>query len=172
MTSTAPPRLAMALVPNGRPTRGRGLRACLRTGLLTALWLGTSLHAHASAGASPAVTPAPDCSTPDSLRTQAELNACALEAYIGASAAEAAALRALQQGLAADDLRRLQHAQQAHTAYATAQCDFESGAVAGGSAHPMVKWQCLARLARARAEVLLAAAQCPEGDLGCVRPQR
>lgn len=127
--------------------------------------------AQASAGpdAPAAAAAALDCSAP---ATQAALNACAFEAFTAAGAAQAAALQALQQGLAQADRARLLKAQQAHTAYAAAQCDFESGAVAGGSAQPMVKWQCLARLTQARAEALRAAAQCEEGDLSCVRPQR
>ncbi len=100
------------------------------------------------------------------------MNACAHQDFIAAGAAQAAALQALQQGLATADRRRLLRAQQTHTAYAAAQCDFESGAVAGGSAQPMVKWQCMARLTQSRAEALRAAAQCTEGDLSCVRPQR
>jgi uncharacterized protein YecT (DUF1311 family) len=125
--------------------------------------------AQASAGASPVPAQAQDCTAP---QTQMAMNACAQQGFITAGAAQAAALQALQQGLATADRQRLLRAQQAHTAYAAAQCDFESGAVAGGSAQPMVKWQCMARLTQARAEALRAAAQCAEGDLSCVRPQR
>lgn len=140
--------------------------------LTGATLLGVPAPAAASAGPVPAAPPRPDCSAPDGLRTQADLNTCAFEGFTAASAAQTAALQALQSGLSPADRQRLQRAQQAHGAYAAAQCDFESGAVAGGSAQPMVKWQCLARLTRARAEALQAATQCVEGDLSCVRPQR
>jgi uncharacterized protein YecT (DUF1311 family) len=101
-----------------------------------------------------------------------DMNTCAYADFTAAAAAQAEALQALQRGLTGADRARLLRAQKAHTAYAAAQCDFESGAVAGGSAQPMVKWLCMARLTQARAEVLKAAGQCPEGDISCVRPQR
>lgn len=181
MPSTATPSPAhtprprrTGLVAGSSCLRARSVLAGLaRLSCLTvATLLGVHAPAAASAGPAQAAPQRPDCRAPDRLRTQADLNTCAFEDFTAANAAQVAALQALHEGLAAADRQRLQRAQQAHTDYAAAQCDFESGAVAGGSAQPMVKWQCMARLTRARAQALRVAAQCAEGDLSCVRPQR
>ncbi len=155
--------------PRRTPTLRHGACAALLVAALGASAL-LVMHPLAAASAGPsAAVPPPDCTAPE---TQTALNACAFEAYQAAGAAQAAALQALQTRLAPADRQRLQRAQQAHSAYAAAQCEYESSAVAGGSAQPMVKWQCMTRLTRARAEALRAAATCEEGDLSCVRPAR
>jgi uncharacterized protein YecT (DUF1311 family) len=112
----------------------------------------------------PAVAAVPDCSNP---RTQVDLNACAYEDFLAANAAQATAQRDYDARLASADRKRWRAAQKAWIAWRTAQCQFESGAVAGGSAQEMVRWQCTARLTRERTSAIERPAVCPEGDLAC-----
>lgn len=57
-------------------------------------------------------------------------------------------------------------------ATAPAACEFEASAVRGGSAEPMARLPCQTRLTRERTEELRRQLNCPEGDLGCLRPVR
>ena len=107
---------------------------------------------------------APDCSAPT---TQADMNRCAYEDFLAANGAQAAVLKGLTQGLAAPDRQRLRTAQKAWIAWRTAQCEFESGASGGGSAHELARWSCAAKLTRERTVALDKLAHCPEGDIAC-----
>ena len=107
---------------------------------------------------------APDCSAPT---RQADMNRCAYEDFLAASAAQSAVLKALTQGLAAPDRQRLRNAQKTWIAWRTAQCEFESGGSSGGSAREMARWSCTAKLTRERTVALDKLTHCPEGDTAC-----
>ncbi len=113
-----------------------------------------------------AVAPAhaQDCTAPG---TQAEMARCAFADFEAAGATQDAALRAANQRLPKAQQPALRKAQRAYLAFAAAQCDLEAAGAAGGSVQQMVRWQCMARLTRARAAALHKLATCPEGDLAC-----
>ena len=58
--------------------------------------------------------------------------------------------------------------QQAWLRYRRAACEFESGAVEGGTAQPLVNYRCLTRMTLLRVDELAAMARCREGDIACV----
>lgn len=116
--------------------------------------------------APPAAAPG-DCNRPV---TQAQLNACAYEDFLLAQAELAATLQRVQQGWAGSQRDGLRKVQKAWLQFRTEACAFESSGAAGGSAQPMLQWQCAARMTRERAAALAATVNCPEGDLACVRP--
>ena len=105
-----------------------------------------------------------DCKT---AATQADLNACAYEDFLAANAVQAAAIKALDARLKASDRTRWRAAQKTWIAWRTAQCNFESGAAAGGSVREMLRWQCVTRLTQERTAAILRLSNCPEGDLAC-----
>ena len=107
-----------------------------------------------------------DCAAPD---TQAAMNACAYEDFLAATAGHAERGKAITRQLSGKPRSLFLRSQTAWLAYRTAACDFESSAAHGGSAHGMVKWQCAARMTRARALELAAVGNCPEGEIACVR---
>jgi uncharacterized protein YecT (DUF1311 family) len=111
-----------------------------------------------------AQTDAPDCSAPT---TQADMNRCAYEDFLAANGAQAGVLKGITQGLAAPDRQRLRAAQKAWIAWRTAQCEFETGASSGGSAHELARWRCTGKFARERTVALEKLAHCPEGDIAC-----
>lgn len=92
---------------------------------------------------------------------------CAFADFEAAGAAQAAALRAVNERLPATQQPALRKAQRAYATFAAAQCDLEAAGSAGGSVQPMVRWQCMARLTRERATALQKLAVCPEGDVAC-----
>ncbi len=108
--------------------------------------------------------PAPDCTAPT---TQADLAACAYEDFLAANGAQAAAQKAYLALLGNADRQRWRAAQKAWIGWRTAQCDFESGAAAGGSAREMLRWQCTTRCTLERTAAIERLANCPEGDLAC-----
>lgn len=112
---------------------------------------------------------AQDCISPV---TQADLGRCAHEEFLVATEAYAASYKALAGSLAQKQRDQLQRTQKAWITYRTTACDFESSASQGGSVQDMVKWQCATRMTRARTEELTRLANCPEGDVSCMRPAR
>lgn len=124
----------------------------------------------------PAFTPAPVlqlrsvAATPDpcaSASTQAALNACAYESFLAASAAMSPQLRQIESTLTPPKRTAWRNVQKAWLTFRTQSCQFESNAVEGGSAGPMVQWQCAARMTRERTAALARLASCPEGDIAC-----
>ena len=126
-----------------------------------ALIAGIALLA-ADAGA--VTTPPADCKAP---LTQADMAACAYEDFLSANGAQASAQRSYIVRLARADQLRWRSAQKAWTAWAAAQCGFESGGSDGGSARNMLHWRCMTRLSRERTAAIERLANCPEGDLAC-----
>ncbi len=101
--------------------------------------------------------------------TQKQMNDCAYEDFLAANAAYADSNRSVMNKLQGKPRDLFRRSQKAWIAYSTAACDFESSAVQNGSAQGMVKWQCAARMTRARVVELNAMGNCPEGDVACVR---
>jgi uncharacterized protein YecT (DUF1311 family) len=110
--------------------------------------------------------PAADCA---SATTQARMNECAYEDFLAATAGYAASYKAVSDKLTPKQKDQFRRTQKLWIQYRTAACNFESSGVAGGSAQAMVKWQCDARMTRARTAELEKLANCPEGDLSCPR---
>ena len=110
--------------------------------------------------------PAPDCAT---ATTQARMNECAYEDFLAANAGYAASYKTLAGKMSATKKDQFRRTQKLWIQYRTAACNFESSGVAGGSARPMAKSQCDARMTRARTAELTALANCKEGDLSCPR---
>lgn len=107
-----------------------------------------------------------DCKAPS---TQKAMNDCANEDFLAANAGYADSNRSVSSGLQGKQRDLFRRAQKSWIAYRTATCAFESSAVQGGSAQPMVNWQCAARMTRARVVELNAVGNCREGELACVR---
>jgi uncharacterized protein YecT (DUF1311 family) len=105
-----------------------------------------------------------DCKT---AATQANMNACAYEGFLAANALQAAAIKTLDVRLASAQRPRWRAAQKSWIAWRTAQCAFESGTATGGSAHEMLRWQCVTRLTRERTAAIDRLSICAEGDLAC-----
>jgi uncharacterized lipoprotein YbaY len=126
----------------------------------------------------PAFTPTPVlqlrsvvAAAPDpcaSASTQAALNECAHESFLAASAAMSPQLRQIESALTPSRRTAWRNVQKAWLTFRTQSCQFESKAVEGGSAAPMVQWQCAARMTRERTAALARLASCPEGDIACV----
>ena len=98
---------------------------------------------------------------------QADMNACAYEDFLAANALQAAAIKTLDARLSSAQRQRWRAAQKSWIAWRTAQCSFESGAAAGGSARAMLRWQCVTRLTRERTAAIERLTTCAEGDLAC-----
>ncbi|RBI67261.1 hypothetical protein DQ400_10630 [Vreelandella sulfidaeris] len=107
----------------------------------------------------------------DNATTQAELTECSALAYQSADAELNEAYQVLVNQLSNNvaSLEKLRAAQRAWIGFRDAECAFESSAVEGGSAQPMVRNGCLERLTEARTEALREHASCEEGDLSCPR---
>ena len=114
-----------------------------------------------------AATSAIDCQT---AATQAELNACAYEEFLVTQAEMADQLKPLQATYSAEQRAALRRVQRAWLGFRTEACSFESRGGGLSSAQPMRQWQCAARMTRERTAALARMANCPEGDLACVRP--
>ena len=133
------------------------------------LWMSTDTRL-------PAFTPAPVlqlrrvAQAPDpcaSASTQAALNACAYESFLAASAEMDSQLRQIESALTPPKRTAWRNVQKAWITFRTQSCQFESSAVQGGSARPMVQWQCAVRMTRERTATLARLASCPEGDIAC-----
>lgn len=107
----------------------------------------------------------------DSANTQTELNQCAAQAYQGADKELNEVYQILVSRLEGNSasLDKLRVAQRAWIGFRDAECAFESSAVEGGSAQPMIRNGCLEVLTEARTETLRERANCEEGDLSCPR---
>lgn len=106
-----------------------------------------------------------------SATTQAELNECSAQAYQAADDELNGAYQALIGRLNNNQPSRekLRTAQRKWISFRDAECAFESSAVEGGSAQPMVRNLCLAAMTEARTEQLREHNECQEGDLSCPR---
>lgn len=102
-------------------------------------------------------------------QTQAQLNATAAQNLRRADAALNAQYAATTRPLTTPTRTLLRDAQRAWITFRDQQCRYEASAVQGGSAHPMVQSDCLARLTVQRTQDLRRMAQCQEGDLSCPR---
>lgn len=132
-----------------------------------------SLAACFSIALSTAQTPANevvDCAA--EATTQMQLNACAQQDFEAASAAYSASYRQLSQSVGNKQRQLLRQVQTEWMQFRTKACEFEQNAVAGGSAAPMVLWQCQARMTRERTAELQRHLTCEEGDISCVRPAK
>lgn len=104
--------------------------------------------------------------------SQADLNEC----YGKAFKASDAELNKLYKEITArlkddpDATKLLVATQRAWVAFRDAECDFQSSAVAGGSALPMVHAICLDGLTTRRVEDFKAYLNCEEGDMSCPVP--
>lgn len=111
-----------------------------------------------------------DCSA--AATTQMQLNACAQQDFEAASAAYSASYRQLSQSVGNKQRQLLRQVQTEWMQFRTKACEFEQNAVTGGSAAPMVFWQCQTRMTRERTAELQRHLTCEEGDLSCVRPAK
>jgi len=107
-----------------------------------------------------------DCAAPV---TQRAMQKCAYDEFLVAQADYAGRYQALSRSLAPDARAKLLRMQQAWMRYRSAACEYESSAVAGNSAQPLVQYRCLARMTRSRVDELAAMPNCREGDIACVR---
>ena len=121
----------------------------------------------------PAGTPAPGA-LPGCAQavTQAQLNTCAYDEFLDASAGLAARLREVEARLSPAQRSPWHKVQKAWLGYRTEACRFESAGSGTGndtaSVRPMVQWLCNSRLTRMRSEELARILACPEGDVSCV----
>lgn len=106
----------------------------------------------------------------DSAATQTELNQCTAQAYQAADDELNAVYQTLVSSLLGNpaSLEKLREAQRAWIGFRDAECAFESSAVEGGSAQPMVRNGCLETLTQNRSDRLREHGSC-EGDLNCSR---
>ena len=102
--------------------------------------------------------------------TQRELNTCAYEEFLGTQAQMAEQLRRLQATYTVEQRAGLRRVQRAWLSFRTESCLFESRQAGPSSAQPMLQWHCAARMTSERVAELVRMANCPEGDLACVRP--
>ena len=111
--------------------------------------------------------PSLDCSA---AQTQADLNACAYEEFLGTQADMAAELKRLQDVFSVDQQAGLRRVQRAWLGFRTEACAFESRSGGAGGVQPMLQWQCVSRMTRERTARLRQMAVCRQGELACVRP--
>ncbi|WP_235041106.1 lysozyme inhibitor LprI family protein [Vreelandella profundi] len=105
----------------------------------------------------------------ESPTTQLEMTECSAQAYGAADTELNESYQMLVSQLKdnAPALEKLRTAQRAWIGFRDAECAFESSAVEGGSAQPMVRNGCLEKVTAARIERLHEYASCEEGDLSC-----
>lgn len=129
---------------------------------LLSLWVGVGLLMLSSV-----VSANDECDSP---KTQMEMTQCSAQTYQAADDELNETYQALVSRLEHNQssLEKLRAAQRKWIGFRDAECTFESSAVEGGSAQPMVRNGCLAELTQARTAVLNAHAHCEEGDLSCV----
>lgn len=135
---------------------------------LATLCIGVSLLISSSLVSSGLVIAGDTC---DNANTQAELTQCAGQAYQATDDELNEVYQALVSKLDnnSTSLERLRVAQRAWINFRDAECAFESSAVEGGSAQPMVRYGCLETMTKARTERLQEHTDCGEGDLSCPR---
>ncbi|MDP3821159.1 MAG: lysozyme inhibitor LprI family protein [Burkholderiales bacterium] len=115
-------------------------------------------------------TEAVDCSQVPG--TQSALNACAYQDFENATAAYSTAYKTLSQSVGNKQRQLLRQVQTEWIQYRVKACEFEKSGIEGGSAAPMINWQCQARMTRERTAELQRFLDCKEGDLSCVRQPR
>lgn len=123
----------------------------------------------AVAGPAPGAEPA---ACMDQARNQSQMNTCAQQAFEAATADYSAAYRQLSQSVGNRQRQLLRQVQTEWIQYRTKACEFEQNGVKGGSAAPMVFWQCQTRMTRDRTAELQRHLSCEEGDLSCVQRSR
>lgn len=129
--------------------------------------LAVFLLARAPALAAQANAPsAADCVAP---ATQKLMGDCAYEDFLAATASYADSNRQYSSQLSTAQRDLFRRSQKAWLAYRTAECEFESSAVQGGSAKSMVRWQCASRMTRAWVVEMVDRGNCKEGDISCIR---
>lgn len=130
---------------------------------LLSLWAGVGLLSFSGL-----VSANAECDSPE---TQAEITQCSAQAYQAADDELNEAYQVLVGRLENNEssLEKLRAAQRQWIGFRDAECAFESSAVEGGSAQPMVRNGCLEALTKARTQRLQEHASCEEGDLSCVR---
>ena len=109
---------------------------------------------------------AADCIAPATQKLMAE---CAYEDFLAATASYADSNRQYSSRLSTAQRDLFRRSQKAWLGYRTAECEFESSAVEGGSAKSMVRWQCASRMTRARVVEMVDRGNCKEGDISCIR---
>ncbi|MFC5345276.1 lysozyme inhibitor LprI family protein [Brevundimonas staleyi] len=102
-------------------------------------------------------------------QTQSQLNATAAREQQAADRALNSQYTATMNQLSPSSRTLLRNAQRAWITFRDQQCRYESSAVQGGSAQPMVLSGCIARLSNERTRELRRLGQCEEGDLACPR---
>ena len=118
----------------------------------------------------PAIAQARDCAT---AVTQADLDACAGDAFAHADSALNVTYKTIVARLAgADATRKLLVAAQSWVGFRDQECEFEASGSIGGSIHPMIVTACKTTLTRARTEALRQQFVCGEGDLSCPLPPK
>lgn len=110
--------------------------------------------------------PATDCAA---LTTQGARAQCVFADFEAASADYAKAYADLRRGPPRAQRQRALRMQKLWLDYRTAACDFEAGALQGGSLQSEIRWRCAARMTRERAAEMQRQAQCVEGDVSCTR---
>lgn len=105
-------------------------------------------------------------------QTQTAMTQCAGQQYKQADARLNRQYRELTSRLAGQPKQKdqLVSAQRRWLAFRDAECRFKASTVAGGSAQPMVRLQCLARLTADRNTQLHYYLHCQEGDMSCPAP--
>ncbi|PCF96543.1 lysozyme inhibitor LprI family protein [Vreelandella nigrificans] len=103
----------------------------------------------------------------DNANTQMELTQCTAQVYQEADGELNEAYQELISKLSQSSSDQLRAAQRAWIAFRDAECAYESSAVEGGSAQPMVRNGCLTALTKQRTERLREHASCEEGDMSC-----
>lgn len=117
--------------------------------------------------ATPSQSPPVDCAT--TAQTQIQINDCTQKDFEAASAVYSALYRQLSQSVGNKQRQLLREVQTEWMQFRSKACEFEKNALAGGSAAPMVFWQCQARMTRERTAELQRHLTCKEGDISCVR---
>lgn len=102
-------------------------------------------------------------------QSQTAMNASAARDARAADDALNAQYRTTTARLSPGSRALLRDAQRSWLTFRDKQCRYESSAVQGGSAAPMVQSGCLKRLTQDRTRQLRTYAQCEEGDLSCPR---
>ena len=113
-----------------------------------------------------AAGPAPAAACDDAA-PQGRQNQCAAAAFVAESKALESAYADYRAQLGSLQKDRLKRTQLAWLVLRDANCEFESGGVAGGQAQGRVLSDCLTRLTRERVQVLRAGAACKPGEAGC-----
>ncbi|WP_279483126.1 lysozyme inhibitor LprI family protein [Aureimonas sp. SK2] len=119
----------------------------------------------------PATAEEIDCTDP---QTQTDMTLCAQADLDTADERLNALYATMRERLKGDDakLTLLRDAQRAWVAYRDAECAFQSSAVEGGSAQPMVEAQCATEKTTRRNADFEATLACEEGDVACPLPAR